>query len=288
MFKFELELTTNFILKKCSERISNKYHEKKVRYIDIYPSDEAMICRIINNSRSKNNRYLLTDKIMRNNKNEFGIIPILGFKDEYEVLWGTDEEFKKNLPYIFHNIIKDLLDRHNLDIDIDNILCDYVPYAKFSTYAKCILPSLHAHLPIAPYYGICPEDIGSNLVNAQNNAIDFLYSKPNFKKEFNKSFSKFAQDTLTYTKIDKEIADKFVQPYLIPLLKKYAPSGDSLGLRAKNIIEHDLSQSKDLILAHEENRTLSDSEYKKALINASSSYIVKLEEIQKSFMYVHQ
>lgn len=59
-------------------------------------------------------------------------------------------------------------------------------------------------------------------------------------------------------------------------------------MSVKNIIEHDLSQSKDLILAHEENRTLSDSEYKKALINASSSYIVKLEEIQKSFIYFHQ
>lgn len=285
---FKMEHTTNFIFEKCSERISNKYHEKKVRYIDIYPSDESIICRIIKNSRSKNNRYLLTDKVMRDSSNQYGIIPILGFKNEYEVLWGTNEEFQSNLLHIFRRIIYDLSDMPDYGINIDTILCDYVSFAKYSTYAKCILPSLRAHLPIMPYYGIYPEDIGSNLVNAKNSAIDFLYSKPNFKKEFNESFSKFTQSTLTYTKIDKAIVKRFVQPHLIPLLKKYAPSGDSLGLRVKNIIEHDLSQSKDLILAYEENRTLLNSEYKKALINASSSYVVKLEEIQKSFIHSHQ
>ena len=217
-----------------------------------------------------------------------GIVPVLGFKDEYEVLWGTNEEFNNNLHQIFRNIISDLLDMHTYDIEINNVLCDYVPFAKYSTYFQLILKT---QLPVIPYYGITEDEILFNIDNAEENAIDFLYLKPDFNKNFDEIFSNFIQQNdlkTKYTNIDKKITNKFVQPHLIPLLKKYAPSGDSLGLRVKNIIEHDLSQSKDLIRAHEENRTLSDSEYKKALISASSSYIVKLEEIQKSFMHVHQ
>lgn len=281
--------------------------------ISICPSDKSLVSHFFNyekyeNSAKlykkksnplKNNPYLITPKLLNGldeSGDACGIVPVLGFKDEYEVLWGTNEEFNNNLHQIFRNIISDLLDIHTYDKEINNALCDYVPFAKYSTYLQLIQKT---HFPVLPYYGIREDEIFFNIDSVEANAIDFLYSKPNFKKEFNEKFSKFTRPhdskqeknpkTHTiYTNLDKKIANNFVKPDLIPLLKKYAPSGDSLGLRAKNIIEHDLSQSKDLILAHEENRTLSDSEYKKALINASSSYIVKLEEIQKSFMHVYQ
>lgn len=297
--------TTNYIYKNCINRVKKRLEKHGLPQISICPSDKSLVSHFFNyekyennaeqcNDKSnplKNNPYLITPKLLNGldeSGNACGIVPVLGFKDEYEVLWGTNEEFNNNLHQIFRNIISDLLDMHTYDIEINNVLCDYVPFAKYFTYLQLILKT---HSPVIPYYGITEDEILFNIDNAEANAIDFLYSKPDFKKDFKKIFSDFIQQNKLkdkYTNIDKKITNRFVQPDLIPLLKKYAPSGDSLGLRVKNIIEHDLAQSKDLILAHEKNHTLSDSEYKKALINASSSYIVKLEEIQKSFIYFHR
>lgn len=304
----DFKKTTNYIYKNCINRVKKRLEELGLPQISICPSDKSLVSHFFNYEKNyekyknsaklykkksnplKNNPYLITPKLLNGldeSGDACGIVPVLGFKDEYEVLWGTNKEFNNNLHQIFRNIISDLLDIHTYDKEINNALCDYVPFAKYSTYLQLIQKT---HFPVLPYYGITEDEIFFNIGNAEANAIDFLYSKPDLKKDFNERFSNFIKKNeleKKYTNIDKKLTNKFVQPELIPLLEKYAPSGDSLGLRVKSIIEHDLSQSKDLILAHEENRTLSDSEYTKTLINASSSYVAKLEEIQKSFIYSH-
>ena len=278
----KLENTINYFFKNCSKRIDTRIKKKGLYHYGVYPSDEKMISRIVKCTLGKNNKYLLTKAVMRDSDNLYGLIPRLEFKDEREVLWGKDEEIANNLPDIFFNLICDLLPCcSDYGINIDNILSDYIPYAKYFTYQQVIE---HSKLSPLIYYGIREDTLASEMLDAKERAIDFLYSKPECKGIFAKLFNKFTKETLTYTKIDKVLDEKFVRPFFIPLLKKYIPTNDSLGLRVKNLVESDMSKSKDLILNHQIGRETDSSEMIKRLIHASSVYIIELEAIQKDYI----
>lgn len=62
------------------------------------------------------------------------------------------------------------------------------------------------------------------------------------------------------------------------MLKEYTPNGNSLGLRVKSLIESDLLYCAPLIYKD----INPNNNYLVKLINASSTYIVALEDIQNS------
>jgi hypothetical protein len=69
-------------------------------------------------------------------------------------------------------------------------------------------------------------------------------------------------------------------PHLSHLLENYLPESDSLGLRVKTLIKQDVIKIIDQLKAMDAGNTNSRLfEINKQIINASSLYITKLEEI---------
>ena len=304
------EHTKKFIYEKCAQRIKNRITEKQLTLKEIYPSDEKLISRIINCKITSRNPYLLQNAVLKNiwyndktKKNEdVGIIPKLGFNNEQEVLWGTDDEIESNVFGIFRNLINDLLpcdlewnlnnlsfpDNVELDIDIKNILCDYIPYAKYLTYWRLFFGNRRAtgqskeisSFP-ALYYGISEDILIENIDNVRTQAISYLFLKPQFKEKFQQIFIEFCSQHTTFKKLDKKLID-FVKHKVISLLKEYAPDENSLGLRVMHIIESDLFKKRTVTLNSKEQNTAITR-----LINVSASYIEELEQLQEEYMSIH-
>lgn len=285
----KFEKTIEYFYQKCSQRVSNRVEQSNLKHKDIYTSDPKQISRIINNRKTSNNRFLVCDSVLENYiKNEengtyspIGLIPKLGFIDKKEVLWGTDEELEDSLETIFFNIIYDLLDS-NVDygMDIEYILCDYVPYAYNSTYFK-IITSKDNFYP-AIYYGV-KEDviIGSNK-QMRERAIQFLFLK--CKEDFRKKLLFFTSTVSSYKKIDSVFESIFIIAEFIPMLKVFLPNESSLGLRVKNLIIADLSKSAEMIAKAHLQPNDKFSCIRKSLNNASSTYILELEKIQEQYI----
>lgn len=57
-----------------------------------------------------------------------------------EVLWGTDEEINNYMFDLFEHLILEVFsDQNEYNLDIEKYLCDYIPYAKNSTYWEVIV-----------------------------------------------------------------------------------------------------------------------------------------------------
>lgn len=267
----------------CTKRVDARRKQMKLPQIAVYRKDKSLVSHFFHCKTTKNNPYLITKEFI-NGKDEAGIpigcIPILKFKNEIEVLWGTDNEIQRNLPVIFLNIMQDLLKCESKDvIDVNAVLYDYVPYAKYSTFYTI---KHRDNISLLTNYGIYDETVSTfNMALYQHRAINYLYSKDDFRNSFESTFCQFVKETLTFTKIDKALENNYIKPIFIPLLEKELPSETSLGLRTKILIENDISKAKNLILQANKHHTEPSSELIKMLINASSTYIVKLEEIQK-------
>lgn len=277
--------TKKYIYKKCADRISNKIREKDVTLKEIYPSNEKIISRITNCKIGSKNPYLIQDAVLSNycsdengNSKNVGIIPILGFENAQEVLWGTASEIRVNIPEIFQNIIYDLiLCNSELDVNVYDIVCDYVSYAKYSTYWRLLYDTDHS-VP-AFYYGLFEDDVLNNLDSAREAAINYLFFKPQCKEVFTQAFIDFASTTCSFKKLDDTLTNNLIYPAVIPLLKRYIPDNNSLGLRVKNIIEADISQKKALVFIPPEFKSPCEK-----LILISGSYISELELFQEEYI----
>lgn len=248
-------------------------------YFEIYSNDPKQISWIVNNKRGKNNRFLITDAVLFNEKNEEGIVPSLNFENRQEVLWGTKEERISYLYKLFLLVIDEIFDENNnYDIDKELLLCDYVPYAKNRTYWNILFLSDNKFPAI--YYSVFEDEIIGNYDNLELEAINWLYNK--CKKEFEKIFIDFTNTTDSFSKIDKIFKLNFIESMFIPMLIKHYPDDSSLGLRVKNLIVNDLSKCASMIFEQEKYY----NEYSKRLIRASSEYILELEKIQKKYYFI--
>lgn len=287
----ELTNTKEYIYKKCADRIRNRIKDREVSHYDIYPGDEKIISRIINcNTNKKKNPYLIQDAVLdgyhKTGKDDYGrdiyehvgIIPILKFNNKQSVLWGTPYEIEESLAGIFRALIYDLIDnRIDTYLNVEDILCDHVKYSKYYTYWQLLFNSNNT-VP-AFYYGIFEDEIIENIDSARDCAIDYLYSKPNLKGSFHNAFMKFTSNTDSFSYLDKTIFDKLLYPYVIPLLQQYIPSADSLGLRVRDIILGDLSQTRALIFIPQNYNSICER-----LILTSSKYIKQLEDLQNEYI----
>jgi len=73
----------------------------------------------------------------------------------------------------------------------------------------------------------------------------------------------------------------FIDKLFVPLIKSVPPSQTSLGLRVQQLVLNDLSNTASLVAGE----TVDNYEYTKALIHASSEYILDLENIYEQFCY---
>lgn len=282
-----MEIIMEFFYKRASKRIKEKVEKSGKKHAEIYKNDSKQISRIINNRRTRVNRFLITDAIISSStpkKDEIGFEPIgllhkLDFKSEKEILWGTDEEIKGYLRELFELLWNELPDNDSeYQLDKNFVLCDYVPYAENRTYWNLLFSSGNKHPALS--YGVREDDIVKNYEKVEQEAFDYLYSK--CAKCFEEAFDNFSSKTDTFHKINKKFKENFIDAVFIDLIRQNAPNEHSLGVRVKRLIENDLSQTANLIYAYKENGNV--DEIKKQLINASSEYVVKLGEIQKNML----
>jgi hypothetical protein len=273
-----IEIIMDFFYEKASKRIRDRIKLLGLKHYQIYANDYKQISLIINNRRTKNNRFLITDSVLEHFSKDgttIGLYPMLKFNSKSEILWGTKEEISQYLPSLFELLLNEISkEKNDYQIDKNLFLCDYVPYAKYSTYWNILFTKKNKYPAVA--YGIYEDDVIDNYDKAENEALNYLYNK--CKDDFFKIFSDFAKETTSFNKINKVFQQSFIKELFIPMLNKFKPDGNSLGLRVKNLIECDLSHCASLICENNSTR----NEYFFKLNRASSTYILALEDIQKS------
>ncbi len=269
----------NFFYTRASQRIKAKIRESGLKYVDIYPNDTKLISWIVNNRLTKNNRFLITDRVVEfyECSDAYGLLPKLNFKDKIEIFWGTEEEINSYIYDLFillwEEISKEI---STYGIDKNLFLCDYIPYAKYKSYWDILFLQENKYPALA--YGIYEDDVVEKIDYAEEQALIFLYKK--CQQDFLSNFKQFAKETSSFHKINKVFKENFIEKSFVPLLEKHTPNSSSLGLRVRDLIYSDLSHTAPLIYEKKD----TDNLYLKRLINASSSYILELEKIQKDML----
>lgn len=130
-------------------------------------------------------------------------------------------------------------------------------------------------------YGILERDLPNKVEVFKEKAITFLFLK--CMSEFETILTKYTDKTISFKKLDKRFYEKFIVDKFMPLITKYEPKEESLGLRVKHLINADLSSVPHLVHSTH-NFDDSTLQMKRALNRATSAYIVKLEEIQTDYI----
>lgn len=268
-----------FFYEKVSTRIRNRKQEKGLNCIDIYLPDEKLVSKIISNKRTKNNPYLLTEAVLlryvKNSEIKDGILPKLDFKRK-ELIWGDSFEISLYLPELFKLLLEEVCRDSSNSIDVELILCDYIPYAHYYSYWNIIL-SKNAK-GTAFHYCVREDDIITNIWAKRAEAVERLYKK--CSNEFYIEFMKLVDnEQIGLKELHKREMQNFIDLQFIPLLKSYNPNENSLGKRVRDIISADLSRCARLI-SFEENEL---QEYYSKLNTAACDYIEKLRMIQEEY-----
>lgn len=272
-------LIEEFFYSRASYRIAERVKSSGLKYAEIYKPDHKQISRIINNKRTKNNRFLICDAVIHNyyiddesgKSIECGLLATkkLQFNSITEILWGTDSEIDDYLYLLFKTLWNEYADNNS---ESEIYLCDYVPYAKNSTYFNLLFNSGNTFPAI--YYGILEDTIIEKLEPSKQYALLFLYRK--CKKDFSAYFHNFIGEHQSFHKLDKTISD-VLYPSFVSIIENHKPNDSSLGLRVRNLINADLSNTASIIVSGDNNP------YKASLDRATSSYILALEDIQNKY-----
>jgi hypothetical protein len=272
-----------FFYERISIRVRDAVNKSGLRQEDIH-SNQKLISKIINNKRDRHNRFLVIDSVFccdiideeTGERTSGGLLGIkeLGFKNKKEILWGTDDEINEYLFELFaHLILEVFSDPKEYDLDIEEYLCDYLPYAKYSTYWNIISTNTYP----AIYYAISEDKIMDNLFPSREKAIRFIYNR--CEDSFRNDFFSFIKDIDTFRGIDNVFKKAFIDEKFVPLIRCNPPDSASLGLRVRHLILSDLSHTASVIL---EDSNI-NPKYSKALIGASAQYISVLEDIYSQF-----
>lgn len=282
----DFKLFKDYIYKKCVERVEKKRLSEtpiKPQY-SLFPDDKGLVSKFFNCKIGPNNKYLIPKRLLNSEIDgiRYGAVPVFNFTDEHEVLWGDTEEFNNNLPSIFIFLLVDILNsKSDLSSLIEDVLCDNIIFAKY--YSLFLIKDIY-DISLIKYFAVPDEMVDKNHMNKYLKiALNHLYNRPNFETKFRKIFLNFTYDKNSYTHIDERLTNEFI-PELIPLLKEYLPTEESLGLRVKAIINSDMLKVIDQL-----DGNIKSSEFKinKKLINASSTYITELEKIAYSQIHAN-
>ena len=273
------QLIEEFFYSRASKRIAERVKSSGLKYAEIYKPDHKQISRIVNNERNKNNRFLICDAVISNyyiddesGRNiECGLLATkkLHFNSITEILWGTDSEIGQYLYPLFETLWNEYA-VDNLGSDL--YLCDYVPYAKNSTYYNLLFNSGNTFPAI--FYGIREDTIIEELEPSKESALLFLYQK--CKKDFSEYFLLFVKEHQSFHKLDKVISNALF-PSFVSILENHKPDASSLGLRVRDLINADLYNTAAMVATGDYDL------YKASLNRASSNYILSLEAIQSEY-----
>lgn len=273
------QLIEEFFYSRASKRIAERVKSSGLKYAEIYKPDHKQISRIVNNERNKNNRFLICDAVIDNfyiddasgKSIECGLLATneLHFSSVTEILWGTDSEIGDYLYLLFKTLWNEYA---NNNIESEIYLCDYVPYAKNSTYFNLLFNSWNTYPAI--FYGIKEDTIIEELEPSKETALFFLYQK--CKDAFSLYFHHFIKEHPSFHKLDKTISDVLF-PSFVTIIENHKPNQSSLGLRVRDLINADLSNVASMIASGDYDL------YKASLNKASSDYILALESIQNMY-----
>lgn len=279
--------TKDFIYRNCVRRVENKRLEKKLPQIALCRDDKTLVSYFFNCKLTSNNQYLVTKKLLDYTSDiigsRTGAVPIFEFENIHEVLWGNDKEFEDNLSTIFSLLVFDILDSSTKDKDfLEYVLCDNIIYSKYFSFRN-IKDKYNVSLleNFAVYDELVNDQHMSNYLDI---AIKYLYHKPAFHSKFKEIFLFFTKSHDDYTHIDDRLYKEFI-PNLYELLDNYKPTATSLGIRVKNLIDTDIIKAIEQIDALKNNPDFlntPEAELNKQIVNASSTYICKLEDIALS------
>ncbi len=262
--------TKDLIYKNCSIRIAEKIKEENISYRKLYPPNPKIIGHILKcQINKKRNPYLIQNAVLCEIKDK------LNFDSNQEILWGSHKEIAFYLPIIFQHLIFDLLSPSSEYKDkIDNILCRYVPYARYSAYYHLLFET---ESPIPGFepsllYNVNEFDMRMNIEAMTDKAIVHLFLL--CKNNFFQLFLTFTDSHDTFRSWDNDLK-KWVDKYFIKMLESYAPTSNALGTRIRNIINSDY-----LYIPFIDPITNKNSQSMKDLISATDKYIQELENIQ--------
>lgn len=259
----EFTLLKAYIYQKCVNRVEQRRlsENKPKPQISLCVDDKSLVSNFFNCKLGHNNKYLITKRLL-NYKNEetgtlSGAVPVFKFKNEHEVLWGNDEEFRENLYDIYVLLFTDILNsKSEYNELIKDVLCDNIIFAKYSSLfdIKYIYD-----VSLLTTFAV-PDDMVSayNMNIYLKIALKHLYERPNFQNKFQKLFYEYTQKYNDYTNIDKRLMKDFI-PHLSHLLENYLPESDSLGLRVKTLIKQDVIKIIDQLKAMDAGNTNSGS-----------------------------
>ena len=301
-----------FFFKKASTRISLKYNEMKNNnllscYSQVLPKDGKLFGRIVNNETNSKNRFLIPDNALwsfieiedKDNWDglmkyeEYGIVKILEFENEKNVLWGRDIEILEYAYDLFKLLLDELSCNKDLyGIDIELLYLDYVPFARNKTYLDLFNDSIskstkynkfkdeEKRLIISMEYDVDADKIYRTFSITKDDAIRFLYLK--CAERFINSFIDYARNTPSFHCIPKLFQKNYIIETFVPIMKDYTPNETSLGLRVNRIIHNDLSHIAELKPIYS---SPFDS-YFNILTEQSARYMHSLKQIQRGYIEI--
>lgn len=98
--------------------------------------DPTMISKIAHNNRTNQNRYLIPPAYVNL------LIKKLNFHDDNEMFWGDSWELDFIAPHVFRCLILDMKYQEDIDDNVENLLLDYVPYARFLAFLETLNSTL--------------------------------------------------------------------------------------------------------------------------------------------------
>lgn len=182
----DIDNIMNFFYEKASRRIKTKINKSGLKYIDICPNDSKQISWIVNNKRTKNNRFLITDAMILNRQKDegtknyikYGLLKKLKFNTIDEILWGTEEEINSYIYDLFVLLWEEVSNEiSTYGIDKDLFFCDYIPYAKYKSYWDILFSHENKYPALA--YGIYEDDVVEKIDYAEKEALIFYIKNAN-------------------------------------------------------------------------------------------------------------
>ncbi|MGY2611859.1 hypothetical protein [Bacillus pretiosus] len=286
----EFKKTTNFLYQMASIRIKWKIEESGLTRREIHEKDPNLISNITNNKRYKNNRYLIPDVIVPS------LVSVLSFNNEHDLFWGTEEEIHAYVGEIFKRIMIDLLEEsHKQAKLVNDILVDYVPFARYSTYCEsmstskgCLNDALrNSFAEYAYLYSITREQAICRLYNQKlsNSDVTVKVFFRGIFMDFTNELNKYKENK-GFKKLPRRL-NEFVNQNLFPIINEFLPDEKSLGRRVQTLIRRDISlldmmpQLKNTLPEYQfSNGGVGFVEIANSLKRASENYIDNLEQIQ--------
>ncbi len=268
-----LEGTKDFIYKNCSDRISHEISVRKLSHRSIYKYEPKMIgrvCRCV--ITEKRNPYLIQDCIRDALKES------LEFNSYWEMLWGSENEIIEQLPALFLTVLTDLANDTHYKKTVNQILCSYLPYAKYYGYYRIFFECE----PLLPdfdnsyFYDIDSSELLSSIDYVFSDAVNHLYQKCN--SEFRDAYIDFAKSHDSFKRWPYRF-EEWIEATLIPILVKNKPSDSSFSARILKMIESDFSKIPLLKMSGDPDELI----LIRKLLASTEQYISSLEEISVSF-----